>query len=163
MISVRSLPQPLNGNNLTAFLVLFLFGLSFACSSNRTVASIPAKSILDLTTNSRILVEKLDTLPIFPVDSEVSLPIGSELVRNIIPTENWQISKSKISKFKSLKIGFVLPFLTDKVSSANNPDFNNTVSRWAIHYYTGAKMALENWKNKGVKFESFVWDSVQIH
>lgn len=159
MISVRSLPQPLNGNNLTAFLVLFLFGLTNACSSNRTVASIPTKSLLDLSTNSRILVDKLDTLPIITVDSEVYLPIGSEIVRNEIPTEKWQISQSKISKNEYLKIGFVLPFLTYIVSSANNTDFNNTVSRWAIHYYTGAKMALENWKNKGVKFESFVWDS----
>jgi len=159
MILVRSLLLPLNGNKLTFNLLLFLFSLSSACSSNRTVASIPSNNLSNLSTNSRILIDPLDTLPIIPIDSELSLPIGSELVRNKIPTKEWQISKSKISELEEFKIGFVLPFLTDKLEASNLPDFNNSVSRWAIHYYTGAKLALENWKDKGVKFESLVWDS----
>jgi hypothetical protein len=149
----------LNGNKLTFILLLFFFGLSSACSSNRTVASIPSTNLLDFSANSRILVDKLDTLPIVPFDSELSLPVGSDLVKNKMPTEEWQMSNSKISEVENFKIGFVLPFLTDKLEASNLPDFNNSVSRWAIHYYTGAKLALDNWKNKGVKFESLVWDS----
>ena len=159
MILVRSLLLPLNGNKLTFILLLFFFGLSSACSSNRTVASIPSTNLLDFSANSRILVDKLDTLPIVPFDSELSLPVGSDLVKNKMPTEEWQMSNSKISEVENFKIGFVLPFLTDKLEASNLPDFNNSVSRWAIHYYTGAKLALDNWKNKGVKFESLVWDS----
>ena len=110
MILVRSLLLPLNGNKLTFNLLLFLFCLSSACSSNRTVASIPSTNLSNLSTNSRILIDPLDTLPIIPIDSELSLPIGSELVRNKMPTEDWQISKSKISEVENFKIGFVLPF-----------------------------------------------------
>ena len=159
MISAQSHQLPLNGNNITFFLLTFLFGLSTSCSLNRTVASNLTSKPLDLASNSRILIDKIDTLPIIQVSSEFSLPIGSEKVSNKIPTEEWQRSNSKISKSENFKIGFVLPFLTEKLSSISNPDINNMVSRWAIHYYTGAKLALENWKNKGVKFESFVWDS----
>jgi hypothetical protein len=101
----------------------------------------------------------VDTLPIFYKTSEGSLPVGSDQVRKKSPADEWQISRGKINKSEYFKIGFVLPFLTDNQSSGNANDLNNPVSRWALHYYSGAKIALEHWRNKGVKFESFVWDS----
>jgi ABC-type branched-subunit amino acid transport system substrate-binding protein len=159
MISAQSLPQPLNGNNISSVLFVVLFGAFFACSSGKTVMSISGSNRSDLSAKSRILREPLDTLPIFPVETEQSLPIGSDKVSEELPAAKLQMKRLNISNFDYLKIGFVLPFLTDKISSPANPDAYNTVSRWAIHYYSGAKLALENWKNKGIKFESSVWDS----
>jgi hypothetical protein len=87
------------------------------------------------------------------------LPIKSDKVANEFPSDKIHIAKGKLTKEATLKMGFVLPFLNDNISFSGRGDINNSVSRWAIHYYTGAKLALEKWKNKGVSFESFVWDS----
>lgn len=159
MISVRNHPLLSNGNNTTLFIFLFFYGLTFACTTNRKVSVVPIKNMLDLSSDSRILRDKIDTLPIFYHASEGSLPIGSDLVRKELPADEWHISRSKMASQENFKIGFVLPFSTENQLSGNINNQYNPVSRWAMHYYTGAKVALENWKNKGIKFESFVWDS----
>lgn len=160
MILVPNPRQLLNGNSFPLIiLICSFFLLSTACSSSRTVASVPSLSSSDFTNQSRILVGKLDTLHVFLYPSDKLLPIKSDEVAKEFPSDQIYLSKGKLTKSDTLKIGFVLPFLNDKVSLGSRGDINNAVSRWAIHYYTGAKLAMEKWKNKGVFFESVVWDS----
>ena len=160
MISVPNPLQRLSGNNffLNILIVSFLL-LSTACSSSRSVASVTSIPPSDFTNQSRILVGKLDTLPVFFYPTDQLLPIKSDEVAKEFPSDQIHIAKGKLTKDDTLKIGFVLPFLNDNISLGGRGDINNSVSRWAIHYYTGAKLALEKWKNKGVSFESVVWDS----
>ena len=134
MISVRNRPLLSNGNNTTLFLFLFFYGLTFACTTNRKVSVVPIKNTLDLSSDSRILREKTDTLPVFYHASEGSLPIGSDLVRKELPADEWQISRSKMASQKNFKIGFVLPFSTENQLSGNINNQYNPVSRLGIHY-----------------------------
>jgi ABC-type branched-subunit amino acid transport system substrate-binding protein len=160
MISVPNPRQPLNGNNISLHLLIGSFLLlSFACSSSRSIASVPSIPATDFRNQSRILVGNLDTLPVFFYPTDQLLPINSDKVAKEFPSDQIHISKGRLTKGNILKIGFVLPFLNDNISLGGQGDINNSVSRWAIHYYTGAKLALEKWKNKGVAFESVVWDS----
>jgi ABC-type branched-subunit amino acid transport system substrate-binding protein len=160
MISVPNPRLPLSGNNISVHLFIGSFLLlSTACSSSRSVASVTSIPPSDFTNQSRILVGKLDTFPVLLISSDGLLPIKSDKVANEFPSDQIHIAKGKLTKEATLKIGFVLPFLNDNISIGGRGDINNSVSRWAIHYYTGAKLALEKWKNKGVSFESFVWDS----
>jgi len=160
MILVPSHRQPLNGNNISLHLFIGSFLLlSAACSSSRSVASVPSISPADFTNQSRVLIGKLDTFPVLLYSSDGLLPIKSDKVAKEFPSDQIHIAKGKLTKDATLKIGFVLPFLNDNISLSGRGDINNSVSRWAIHYYIGAKLALENWKNKGVSFESVVWDS----
>jgi hypothetical protein len=150
----------LSGNNISLNILIGSFLLlSAACSSSRSVASVPASSPTDFTNQSRVLVGKLDTFPVVLYPTDQLLPIKSDEVANEFPSDKIHIAKGRLTKDDTLKIGFVLPFLNDNISLGGRGDINNSVSRWAIHYYTGAKLALEKWKNKGVSFESFVWDS----
>ena len=160
MILVPSHRQPLNGNNtFLNFLIGSFLLMSSACSSSRSVASVTPIPPTDFANQSRILVGKLDTLPVILATTDGMLPIKSDEVAKEFPSDQIHIAKGKLTKDATLKIGFVLPFLNDNISSGGRGDINNSVSRWAIHYYTGAKLALEKWKNKGVSFESVVWDS----
>jgi hypothetical protein len=160
MISVPNPRQPLNGNNISLHLLIGSFLLlSFACSSSRSIASVPSIPTTDFKNQSRILVGNLDTLPVFFYPTDQLLPINSDKVAKEFPSDQIHIAKGRLTKDNILKIGFVLPFLNDNISLGGQGDINNSVSRWAIHYYTGAKLALEKWKNKGVAFESVVWDS----
>jgi ABC-type branched-subunit amino acid transport system substrate-binding protein len=160
MISVPNPRQPLNGNNISLHLLIGSFLLlSFACSSSRSIASVPSIPATDFRNQSRILVGNLDTLPVFFYPTDQLLPINSDKVAKEFPSDQIHIAKGRLTKDNILKIGFVLPFLNDNISLGGQGDINNSVSRWAIHYYTGAKLALEKWKKKGVAFESVVWDS----
>ena len=160
MILVPSHRQPLNGNNIFLnFLIGSFLLLSAACSSSRSVASVTPIPPTDFANQSRILVGKLDTLPVILAPTDGLLPIKSDEVAKEFPSDQIHIAKGKLTKDDILKIGFVLPFLNDNISLGGQGDINNSVSRWAIHYYTGAKLALEKWENKGVSFESVVWDS----
>lgn len=160
MISVPNPRQPLNGNNISLHLLIGSFLLlSFACSSSRSIASVPSIPTTDFKNQSRILVGNLDTLPVFFYPTDQLLPINSDKVAKEFPSDQIHIAKGRLTKDNILKIGFVLPFLNDNISLGGQGDINNSVSRWAIHYYTGAKLALEKWKKKGVAFESVVWDS----
>ena len=160
MISVPNPRQPLNGNNISLHLLIGSFLLlSFACSSSRSIASVPSIPTTDFKNQSRILVGNLDTLPVFFYPTDQLLPINSDKVAKEFPSDQIHIAKGRLTKGNILKIGFVLPFLNDNISLGGQGDINNSVSRWAIHYYTGAKLALEKWKKKGVAFESVVWDS----
>lgn len=160
MISVPNPRQPLSGNNFSLNISTCCFLLlSAACSSNRSVASVLSLPPANFTNQSRILVGKVDTFPVFLYQTDGFLPIKSDKVAKEYPKDQIHIEKGKLSKDDTLKIGFVLPFLNDNISLGGRGDVINSVSRWAIHYYTGAKLALEKWKNKGVSFESTVWDS----
>ncbi len=160
MISVPNPRQPLSGNNISLHLFIGSFLLlSAACSSNRSVASVPSYLATDFTNQSRILIGKVDTFPVFLYQTDGLLPIKSDKVAKEFPKDQIIIEKGLLTKDSTFKIGFVLPFLNDNISFGGRGDVNNSVSRWAIHYYTGAKLALEKWKNKGVSFESTVWDS----
>jgi len=160
MILVPSHRQPLNGNNISLNILIGSFLLlSAACSSSRSVASVPSSPPTDFTNQSRVLVGKLDTFPVVLYSTDGLLPIKSDKVAIEFPSDKIHIAKGRLTKENTLKIGFVLPFLNDNISSGGRGDVNNSVSRWAIHYYYGAKLALEKWKNKGVSFESIVWDS----
>jgi ABC-type branched-subunit amino acid transport system substrate-binding protein len=160
MISVPNPQQPLNGNNISlSILIGFFLLLSAACSSSRSVASVPAQPLTNFTNQSRVLIGKLDTFPVVLYPTDGLLPIKSDKVAIEFPSDKIHIAKGRLTKENTLKIGFVLPFLNDNISPGGRVDVNNSVSRWAIHYYTGAKLALEKWKNKGVPFESIVWDS----
>jgi ABC-type branched-subunit amino acid transport system substrate-binding protein len=160
MISVPNPQQPLSGNNISLNILIGSFLLlSAACSSSRSVASVPAQPLTDFTNQSRVLVGKLDTFPVVLYPTDGLLPIKSDKVAIEFPSDKLYIAKGRLTKENKLKVGFVLPFLNDNISYGGRADVNNSVSRWAIHYYTGAKLALEKWKNKGVPFESIVWDS----
>lgn len=160
MISVLNPQLLLSGNNISMNVLIASFLLlSSACSSSRSVASVPSSQPIDFTTQSRVLIGKLDTFPVIFQPTDGLLPIKSDKVAMEFPSDKIQIAKSKLTKENTFKIGFVLPFLNENYSSAVRGEVNNSVSRWAIHYYTGAKLALEKWKDKGVSFESIVWDS----
>lgn len=65
------------------------------------------------------------------------------------------LDKSALSKWKSkkqIKIAFLLPFMLDKPKGENNVD------RF-IEFYSGALLAIEGWKKKGVSFEIYTFDT----
>lgn len=65
------------------------------------------------------------------------------------------LDKSALSKWKSkkpIKIAFLLPFMLDKPKGETNVD------RF-VEFYSGALLAIEAWKKKGVSFEIYTYDT----
>jgi len=107
----------LSGNNISLHLFIGSFLLlSAACSSSRSVASVPSISPADFTNQSRVLIGKLDTFPVLLYSSDGLLPIKSDKVAKEFPSDQIHIAKGKLTKDATLKIGFVLPFLNDNIS-----------------------------------------------
>jgi len=86
----------------------------------------------------------MDTFPIFPKSGENGLPVLSDSVRFLgAVTKPYPYLLGKKSG-DSLRIGFVLPFLTGTSAQDLGGEVDNPVSRWAVHYYLGAKLAIQD-------------------
>ncbi|MBK7410699.1 MAG: amino acid ABC transporter substrate-binding protein [Saprospirales bacterium] len=58
---------------------------------------------------------------------------------------------------KGPHIAMLLPFMSDRYS-ASSPNFYET-SKWAIHFYCGVKLAIEDLEKEGISFQLDLFDS----
>ncbi|MEN0046834.1 MAG: ABC transporter substrate-binding protein [Bacteroidota bacterium] len=179
MISVRSLLQQLNGNNLGLFLLVFLFfsscGLLQPIDKQRDKDKEEKEEELDPIGGGRIynpetgefeetpevLVDKMDTIRWKEISTREYPPITTEGVladnsgdgRDVILGEG----EFGTQLLRSYNISMMLPFLTDRFDGSDpNLDPN---ARWAVQFYTGAKLAMEKLSAEGVNLKVSAYDT----
>lgn len=176
MISVLNLPQRLNGNSL--FLFFFLFLLLSSCDplkkipkadktgEEQELEAITGGKIYDPQTGTFIstgkitptetldtiewtLLSKLDYPPIF---STAPVAAGGET-----PVKRIRIDQYGSEILSSYNVSLLLPFMTQSFT----PDATvfSESSNWALQYYCGTKIALENLEEQGVSLKLNVLDT----
>lgn len=58
---------------------------------------------------------------------------------------------------KVFRVAYLLPFFTDKFSESENDIYEK--SKWALHFYSGAKLALDSLENDNIRLEISVKDT----
>ena len=177
MISARSLRLLLNGSKWCLLLVLFpLF--TFSCellkparstntdsNNGEELGDIHGKRIFDPETGTYITIEEtvtetMDTIIWKDVPPGSDPPITSETVAVV-----QQGNTSKVigtgqfgsQLLSSYNIAVMLPFLTDRFSETA-PELQNN-SLWAVNFYGGMKLALEDLGQEGANFNVSVIDT----
>jgi hypothetical protein len=176
MISAPSRLLRSNGNNSIWLFALLIFAFSFAScdlfkklpeSPNRPpieeeLGEIQPPIKVDPVTGEiqpvTVLVEKMDTVkwkelstdrfpPITSVgDDRLPDPLSGDLPG--FPTTGSSSGK---------RIALMLPFMSDRYAGGADNFFE--ISKWAIHYYCGVQLAVEDLEKAGLSFQLDVYDS----
>ena len=175
MTSVQNRPQQSSGNKF--LLVLCLLSLLSSCDLFKKVQGddditktgeeldeIRGKKVYDPETGTYIIVEetpteKMDTIKWRDLPSISNPPITSEgaFVENVQGKELIRTGDFGSEFFSSYDIALVLPFLTDRYKRSNSRI--DSKSHWAINYYGGARLALDDLKEEGISINLSVLDS----
>lgn len=168
MTSVQNHPQPLSGSNFLWTLLVLVF-LASACDLFKKLPPeekpmTPEEEITDIQGPGRVnpetglfepvrmLTEPMDTLAWVSNPEERFLPIVSDA-----PFRTGASTKPDESGLRKYKIAYLLPFLTDRFGPSDQ--FIGDHSMWAIHYYGGVRLALDQLEREGARFEVSVLDS----
>ena len=176
MISVQNLRLPSNGNRKT-FLFLLLASLSISCElfqpvqstaekkneDSETLDPIQGNRIFDATTGEWVVVkdmptEPMDTVRWKEIPENISPPITS--TGTYSGTDPGPIEKNNqygSEFFSTYNVVVLLPFLTDRFNSQSGEIDPN--SNWAIHFYGGLKMALNELSGEGVSLNVSALDT----
>ncbi len=176
MISVLSLPQPLNGSRTIWIKLLPVVFLIFSScelfKKAQTTPDTPDDENMDIIEGRRVYdpdlgqwvviqdlpTEKIDTIKWVDIPKEQSPPITSITIEPGDEGSRLLKEGAMGSKFFSrYNVSLLLPFLAKDYSSITgniNPN-----SFWALHYYCGVQMALEALKNEQISLELSVFDS----
>lgn len=73
-------------------------------------------------------------------------------VTTSISVNNPSDKETTFFQTKTIKLAFLLPFMLDNAKTESH------VERF-VDFYTGALLAIDNWKRKGVSFEIFTYDT----
>ncbi|MEL6721547.1 MAG: ABC transporter substrate-binding protein, partial [Bacteroidota bacterium] len=179
MISVRNLLQQLNGNSFLVFLLsVFFFSsceLFKPIQGTRDKDKEEKEEELDPIGGGRIynpetgefeetpevLVDKMDTIRWREISTREYPPITTEgvLTDNSGGGRDVLIGEGEFGTqlLRSYNVSMMLPFLTDRFDGSDpNLDPN---ARWAVQFYTGAKLAMEKLNSEGINLKVSVYDT----
>ncbi len=183
MISAQSHLLRSNGSKLFAFFLLSLFFFSSSCALFRKAETedkaeevgkegdeldpIPGKKVYDPETGTLVIVdqtpvESMDTIKWKDIPADSIPPIRSE---SFFAEEEQMGNPSELIRrgeygteyYTAYNVGLILPFLTDRFNPNSGEIFDN--STWALNFYGGARMALEELDEQGVRLNVTVMDS----
>jgi len=185
MTLVPNLRQPLSGNNWQ-WIVLSLFFFS-SCELFRPVQSgaqaptpqrtkptereldpIQGRRVYDPQTGTYVIIEnapaeKMDTVVWrdVPVNQKQIITSSAEAVAEDTrpvnrPTPLGTDNRTQSQKFSSYNVAVVLPFLTDRFAASGSGLPQN--SDWALNFYGGMKLALEQLERERVSLNVSVID-----
>lgn len=180
MILAPNRRQPLNGNNwwiLAAALLLGTMSLP-ACNllkpaqtptkpagNDDQLPEISATRIYDPVKGEWIVVqtgplEKMDTIRFAEISATRLPPIASDDVRNAFPpvVTAKPNPNTAFPPGQAYKVAVMLPFIADRASSGGQT-IDNTVSRWAINFFGGLKLGLQELSAEGINLETSVMDT----
>ncbi|MEM9846846.1 MAG: ABC transporter substrate-binding protein, partial [Bacteroidota bacterium] len=180
MISVQSLLQRLNGNKFTFILI---GALLFALSSCDLLKPLPKDKDRDkekeeeldpigggriynpetgeFEKSDEVVLETMDTIRWREISAREYPPITTEG----LATENSDGGRGQVLEegefgtqlLSSYNVSMMLPFLTDRFDgSESNLDLQ---SRWAVQFYTGAKIAIEQLDQERTNLKVSVYDT----
>ncbi|MEM9885518.1 MAG: ABC transporter substrate-binding protein [Bacteroidota bacterium] len=180
MISARSLPQLSNGNKYRFFFLLCLL-LSFtSCEllkpvgkdkdrdkeKEENLGTISGGRIYNPETgefeqSDEVLVEAMDTIRWRDISTREYPPITTEgLVSDNSNGGRGQVIEEGefgTQLLTSYNVSLLLPFLTDRFDGSENN--LNLQSRWAVQFYTGAKIAVEKLDEERTNLKISVYDT----
>jgi LysM repeat protein len=129
---------------------LFSISKKYAITVEELIKQNPTSaSKLSVGTELKIATSThLPTVSIPEKESVNSAPASSFEIKSLLDKASLSKWKSK----KSIKIGFLLPFMLDKSKNESNAD------RF-VEFYSGALLAIDGWKKKGISFEIYTYDT----
>ena len=178
MISALSRLPRLNGNRL---LIALFLGLSVSsCALFRKAETeekpkeigeeldpLPGKKVYDPETGQLVIVDQtpveiMDTIKWKEISTDSIPPIQSvESVaqENIMGNPSELIRRGDFGTefYTSYNVTVMLPFLSNRFKPESNEIFRN--STWALNYYGGMQMALDELEDQGIKLNIQVMDS----
>lgn len=180
MISAPSRLLRLNGSKLSAAFGALLLLLSLSsCALFRKAPDtetpvkvegemdpIPGQKVYDPETGTMVVVqqatiEKMDTIKWRDVPTDSLPPIRSEtaFVQESGPGVAELIGRGDFGSefYSSYNVALILPFLSDRFNAASEDMPEN--SSWALNFYGGLRMALDQLSEEGVKLKVTVMDS----
>jgi hypothetical protein len=179
MISVRNHQLPLNGNSIIWLCFCSLLLLS-SCDlfkkaqgpkiddeeQNDGLEPIQGRRVFDPETGTYVLIEetpteKMDTIlwkrlaenDYPPITSETSFFDETGLISEVIG-EDTRFGGQLLSSYR---LSVILPFLTNRFDAVSKNYADD--SRYALNFYAGMQMALEELESEGVKLSVDVYDS----
>lgn len=175
MISAPNRHPLLNGNSRSWLVVLILTLLFASCDlfkklpddretrpKEDDLGEIQPPTKVDPETGElqpvTVLVEKMDTVKWKELSTDRFPPITSAGDDQLPDPLTGDLPGFKTSPAGAgHKIAMLLPFMTDRFNSTT-PSFFET-SKWAIHYYCGVKLAVEDLEKEGISCQLDVYDS----
>lgn len=178
MISALSRLPQLNGNRL--LIALFLGLTVSSCALFRKAETeeepkeigeeldpLPGKKIYDPETGQLVIVdetpvETMDTIKwkVISADSIPPIQSGEGIAQEEVmgnPSKLIERGDFGTEFYTSYNVTVLLPFLSDRFNPESNEIFRN--STWALNYYGGMQMALDELDEQGVKLNVRVMDS----
>lgn len=175
MISVPNLRQLLSGSKLLLlFCSLSLFsscelfkkaqGDKDVIKTGDQLDPISGRKVYDPETGTYIIVEeypseKMDTIIWKEITTSMYPPITSDgiTVNEGNPVELIRVGDFGSEILSSYNVSILLPFLSDKFNPDKPEIYSN--SQWALHFYGGLKIALDELSGEGVRLNVSVLDS----
>ena len=177
MTLVQNRPLQLNGSKLVV--LLFLMALLSSCDAFKKIQGdddvtktgeeldeIQGKKVYDSKTGTYIIVEEapteiMDTIKWKDLPSTSNPPITSEgaFVESAQGKELIEVGEFGSEFYTSYNISLILPFLTDRVEQTDRGLKIDSRSYWAINYYGGVRLALDEFKQEGISLNLSVVDS----
>lgn len=178
MISAPSLRQPLNGNKIILLAVLACWSMTSCAMLQKadsdkkknnqgdTLEPIQGRRVYDPEKGTYVVIEetlseKMDTIIWKDIPTSTYPPITSAVsdLPNDLPGEVVGVDKNTGSEFfSSYNVAILLPFLTDKMSTAGNGVLPEN-SAWALNFYGGARLAMDVLSDEGINLNVSVLDS----
>lgn len=178
MISAPSRLLPLSGNKLPIAFVLAVAFILPGCElftkaqsskdpsrQNPELDPIQGRRVYDPETGTYVVVktaptEAMDTVRWKLIPASIAPPIVSVKVptERVLVTDPVKYDPYTGSELlEAYNVVFALPFVTDRFSAANGQV--PPQASWALNFYAGAKMALEELKAEGAQFNVAVMDT----
>ena len=176
MISVPNLRQQLSGSKIVLFVLLFLPLLSSCELFEKAQSSsdkpktgeeldpIQGRKVFDQETGTYVIIEeaiteKMDTITWRDVPPGSDPPITSDgvAVDQGNRTDIIRVDQFGSEILTSYNVAVVLPFLSDRFNETSSQIYQN--SSWALNFYGGMELAMDELDSEGVKLNVNVLDS----
>jgi len=178
MISVQNHQQLLSGNKIWIALLLVCFITSCdlfrkaqdteqPADETEELSEIQGKKVYDPETGKYVVVNEVetpvDTIEWTVVDTEKVPPIISDTPLPEVPVDVEPIDENPIEVIAdkvlkdSYKVSMLLPFVKSRFNSADATINKNSL--WAVKYYAGAQLALDQLRAEGVNLDVEVMDT----
>ena len=132
--------------------------------SKEELDAIQGKRVYDPVTGTwvtveEVVMEKMDTIMWKEVAATTYPPITSDQSVDVPANPNQPIGKKEHNSelLSAYNVSYVLPFLTDRFNALDATIYEN--SYWALHFYAGARMALDVLSQEGIRLNVSAIDS----